>query len=194
MVWWADLILEPNLCRENAFMFRNSFVCSLNPSLNVLGHTSLKKLDVRKRHLPSPYFCPDSVCLSGCFLTRLNKQSFVVQLLSYVQIFATLWTAALQAPLSSTIPWSLLKSMSEGHWWSQDLHRRGYGPDARGATLPSPRHLSLVLRRWESMKLGSEHGAGGQHIHSHTDASCIYLTKDYSLTSTPSQPPNKCYF
>ena len=35
-----------------------------------------------------------------------------VQLLSHVQLFATPWTAALQAPLSSIISWSLLKFMS----------------------------------------------------------------------------------
>ena len=35
----------------------------------------------------------------------------VVQSLSYVQLFVTPWTAACQAPLSSTIPWSLLKFM-----------------------------------------------------------------------------------
>jgi len=36
----------------------------------------------------------------------------VVQLLSHVQLFATLWTAARQAFLSFTISWSLLKLMS----------------------------------------------------------------------------------
>ena len=36
----------------------------------------------------------------------------VVQLLSHVRLFATPWTAAHQAPLSSTISWSLLKSIS----------------------------------------------------------------------------------
>ena len=36
----------------------------------------------------------------------------VVQLLSNVLLFATPWTAACQAPLSSTIFWSLLKFMS----------------------------------------------------------------------------------
>ena len=35
----------------------------------------------------------------------------VVQSLSCVQLFATPWTAACQAPLSSTIPWSLLEFM-----------------------------------------------------------------------------------
>ena len=72
-------------------MFRKQVLCvPLVLSLNVLGHASLNKLDVRNRHLPSPYFCPDSVCLQGASQCRLNKQSFVVQLLSYVQIFATL--------------------------------------------------------------------------------------------------------
>ena len=36
----------------------------------------------------------------------------VVQLLSSVQLFETSWTAAHQASLSSTIPWSLLKFIS----------------------------------------------------------------------------------
>ena len=36
----------------------------------------------------------------------------VVQLLSHVQIFVTPWTAARQAPLSSTVSWSLLEFMS----------------------------------------------------------------------------------
>ena len=38
----------------------------------------------------------------------------VIQLLSHVRLFATPWTAALQASLSFTIPWSLLKLMSIG--------------------------------------------------------------------------------
>ena len=36
----------------------------------------------------------------------------VIQSLSRVQLFATPWTAALQAPLSSTVSWSLFKFMS----------------------------------------------------------------------------------
>ena len=36
----------------------------------------------------------------------------VVQLLSSVQLFATTWTVAGQAPLSSTVSWSLLKLTS----------------------------------------------------------------------------------
>ena len=35
----------------------------------------------------------------------------IVQLLSRIQLFVTSWTAACQAPLSSTISWSLLKFM-----------------------------------------------------------------------------------
>ena len=37
---------------------------------------------------------------------------FVVQLLSHVQIFVTPWTATRQAPLSSTVSWSLLRLTS----------------------------------------------------------------------------------
>ena len=39
-------------------------------------------------------------------------KGLVVQLLSQVQLFATSWTAAYQAPQSSTNSWSLLKFMS----------------------------------------------------------------------------------
>ena len=39
----------------------------------------------------------------------------VVRLLSHVLLFVTPWTAAHQAPLSSTILWSLLKFMSMYH-------------------------------------------------------------------------------
>ena len=46
----------------------------------------------------SVFFC------SGC--------AFVVQLLILAQLFATLWTTACQASLSSAISWSLLKFMS----------------------------------------------------------------------------------
>ena len=71
-------------------MFRKQVLCvPLVQSLHVLGHTSLDKLDVQNRQLPFPRLCPDSVCLQGASQCRLNKQSFVVQLLSYVQIFAT---------------------------------------------------------------------------------------------------------
>ena len=37
---------------------------------------------------------------------------YVVQLLSYIQLFVIPWTVACQASLSSTISWSLLKFMS----------------------------------------------------------------------------------
>ena len=36
----------------------------------------------------------------------------VIQSLNCIQLFVTLWTVACQAPLSSTISWSLLKLMS----------------------------------------------------------------------------------
>ena len=61
--------------------------------------------------------------LSGLYTLRnpalsFNKStefcifSFVVQLLSHVQLLATPWTTAHQASLSFTISWSLLKLMS----------------------------------------------------------------------------------
>ena len=43
---------------------------------------------------------------------RNSELNVVVQLLSHVQLFVTLWTAACQASLSFTVSWSLLKLMS----------------------------------------------------------------------------------
>ena len=44
--------------------------------------------------------------------SKVNQLFVVVQLLSHVQLFVTLWTAECQAPLFSTISQSLLKLMS----------------------------------------------------------------------------------
>ena len=42
----------------------------------------------------------------------MKCESIIVHLLSHVQLLVTPWTAACQAPLSSSISWSLLKLMS----------------------------------------------------------------------------------
>ena len=48
-----------------------------------------------------------------CYLTGYKSTGIVVvQLLSHVHLFATPWTRAHQAPLSSIISWSLLSFMS----------------------------------------------------------------------------------
>ena len=47
-----------------------------------------------------------------CRTSKANMCFVVVQSLNCVQLFVTPWTAALQASLSSTISWSLLKLMS----------------------------------------------------------------------------------
>ena len=43
---------------------------------------------------------------------KVEKTSVVVQLLSHVQLFATPWTTVLQACLSFSISWRLLKLIS----------------------------------------------------------------------------------
>ena len=49
---------------------------------------------------------------SSCIHTYQHNQFSSIQLLSCVQLFVTLWTAAHQASLSITNSWSLLKLMS----------------------------------------------------------------------------------
>ena len=51
-----------------------------------------------------------------CSLEAKLWQTFVVQLLSSVWLFAIAWTVACQASLSFTISWSLLKLMCIDQW------------------------------------------------------------------------------
>ena len=58
----------------------------------------------------------ESVDLKIRLSGRPNLIVALVQLLSHVQLFATLWTAVHQASLSFTTSWSLLKSCPLGQW------------------------------------------------------------------------------
>ena len=69
---------------------------------------SWKKILVTTHGLPWKH----SLTLSFCFIPLNFCQFRSVQLLSHVQLFVTPWTAACQASLSITNPWSLLKLMS----------------------------------------------------------------------------------
>ena len=70
--------------------------------------------------LPLPVLClcsqpqlpPASAGNPPTLTDRSGPISYVVQLLSHVQLLVTPWTAACQASLSFTISWSLLKLMS----------------------------------------------------------------------------------
>ena len=48
-----------------------------------------------------------------------------IQWLSHVQLFATPWTVAVQAPLCSTISWSLLKFISTESWYYLTIFSSG---------------------------------------------------------------------
>ena len=63
------------------------------------------------------------MCVCVCVCVKVHKiahfkcvqfimQQFIVNWLSHVRLFATLWTAALQASLFFTNSWSLLRLMS----------------------------------------------------------------------------------
>ena len=51
-------------------------------------------------------------CWQIPFWSHLSRILVVVQSLSHIWLFVISWTAAFQAPLSSTVSWSLLKFMS----------------------------------------------------------------------------------
>ena len=56
--------------------------------------------------------CEDDLSVSTSISENPIDGIGVVQLLSHVQFFVTPWTAASQAPLSTTISWNLFKLMS----------------------------------------------------------------------------------
>ena len=57
-------------------------------------------------------FHQSSASLPISLATEYLLEVVVVELLSCVQLFVTQWTVALWAPLSSRLPWHLLKFMS----------------------------------------------------------------------------------
>ena len=92
------------------------------------------------------------------------KRDFVVQSLHHVQLYATPWTAAHQAPLSSTVSRSLLKFLSvESMTPSNRLIRRGNLDTQRpqGCACPEtgPRE-DLVGRRHLQAKQRGSRGTG----------------------------------
>ena len=81
-------------------------------SLWLFVYSSNRKLTVSPNK-GQPTILPQRSCLA------------VVQSLSHVWLFVTPWTAALQASLSSTISWSLLKFMSDPARHSGISHNHG---------------------------------------------------------------------
>ena len=72
---------------------------------------SLKlQMEIPRTH-SKRFWCKSPPSSSNVHL-RLGVPGIVVQSLSCIQLFVTLWTAAQQASLSHTISWSLLKLMS----------------------------------------------------------------------------------
>ena len=93
---------------------------SLYPSILHLVHTTLCSLGPQHFVNPSTrsVAVPSTIISSllhpsslYSYVTLLLRLTFVVQLLSRVQLFATPWAAAHQASLSITNSWSLLKLM-----------------------------------------------------------------------------------
>ena len=135
---------------------------------------------------------PKTVCLALCFgkksslcdgIARTIWENVVVQLQSPVWLFVTPWTAARQAPLSFTSPWSLLKFTfieSVGKMWATKFWPRGLVPpdwslpvryQVEAGTWPgfvsytAITHLStmgfLMIRRISWAQLWSQAGFGG---------------------------------
>ena len=102
--WWLSFLpLTWSLPREHSpvlsfFLIALTTICSLT-------HFCCRKLISMRSGL--------DLCCSWLYLPHWRCLIFIfVRWLSRVWLFATLWSAAHQAPLSSTISWSLLRFMS----------------------------------------------------------------------------------
>ena len=92
---------------------------------------------------------PPGICINNINeFSDLNRLVFraVVQSLSPVQLFATPWTAARQAPLSYTISWSLLKLV---HWMDDAIQ------PSHPLSTPSPPAFSLAQHEGLCQRVGS---------------------------------------
>ena len=92
---------------------------------------------------------PPGICINNINeFSDLNRLVFraVVQSLSPVQLFATPWTAARQAPLSYTISWSLLKLV---HWMDDAIQ------PSHPLSTPSPPAFSLAQHEGLFQRVGS---------------------------------------
>ena len=99
-------------------LFATPWTVACQPSLSITNSQSLLKLMSMELEMPSNHLiiCWMVHWLSVFSLPRVIVQylvgEIVFQSLSQVWLFATLWTAASQAPLSSTVSLSLFKFMS----------------------------------------------------------------------------------
>ena len=93
------------------------------------------------------YFFSINLVFYYYIFTSVNFLVAVVQLLNYVQLFVTPWTAAYQASLSFTIFQSLLKLMSN----------ESVMPSNHPLSLSSPFALSLDQHQGLSQQIGSLH-------------------------------------
>ena len=92
---------------------KNTGVCSLSLLQQIFRIQELNRCLLYYRQILYQLSYKEAhVSLLGLSKKVLTKFRFVVLSLSCVQLFATPWTTPHQAPLFSTISWSLLKFMS----------------------------------------------------------------------------------
>ena len=107
MVWWFN--------KESKLFWKQKILCGT--LIQFLGVEMYKILTLPKCYsVKKLMLCMWTVIHAVTDLENIDlscgSSSVSVQSLSYVRLLATPWTAALQASLSITISWSLLKLMS----------------------------------------------------------------------------------
>ena len=116
LFFWSHLFLLPSSLHPLLPSFHKGFLSICYVSGTVLGTRTTSESKKKKITTPREFVFQELdifTVFSWChFANILMKVNVVVQSLCHVRLFVTQWTAAQQAPLSYTIPQSMLKFLS----------------------------------------------------------------------------------
>ena len=105
-------LLPPSLPCPPCCCFPPDLLCLFCPALPIYPADAVSIIFMKHSSGHTHSFIPEPSVAPSCLQDKLLTSRHVVQSLSCVQLFATLWTIACQAFLSFAILWSLLKLTS----------------------------------------------------------------------------------
>ena len=105
-------LLRPSLPCPPCCRFPPDLLCLFCPALPIYPADAVSVIFMKHSSDHTHSYIPEPSAAPSCLQDKLLTSRHVVQSLSCVQLFATLWTIACQAFLSFTIFWSLLKLTS----------------------------------------------------------------------------------
>ena len=105
-------LLRPSLPCPPFCRFPPDLLCLFCPALPIYPADAVSVIFMKHSSDHTHSYIPEPSAAPSCLQDKLLTSRHVVQSLSCVQLFATLWTIACQAFLSFTIFWSLLRFRS----------------------------------------------------------------------------------